>query len=103
MLWGKILFGDKIMSLSWSNNHHRIPGNSYDRSPETISMFVKAFVEAFQDNYPDVKNFSVVFHNDYSRQPSKIFAENWDIKWDSHTHWNSIKIVTPEKEYDYRD
>lgn len=90
------------MSLSWSDNHHRIQGNSYDRSPETVSMFIKAFLEAFQDNYPEVKNFTVSFHNDYSGQP-KIFSENLSVKWDAHTHWNSVKVITREREYDYRD
>ena len=99
---GVINIGDKIMSMCWADNHYRIEKNSYDRSPETIGIFVKAFLEAFRDNYPEVKNFSVAFHNDYSKQP-KIFSENLSVKWDAHTHWNSVKVITREREYDYRD
>ena len=100
MLWGNYI-GENIMSMSWADNHHRIPGNSYDRSPETISMFVKAFVEAFQDNYPNIQNFAVVFDNNYSGQP-KVYQDH-SVHWDAHTHWNSVKVITPEREYDYRD
>jgi hypothetical protein len=90
------------MSLAYSDNWQRVPQKQrgWDRSPETIAVFVKAFTEAFREQYPEEENFTVTFHNDWSVQPKAFHDQR--VLWDASAHWNSVEVVTHSgKTYNY--